>query len=1059
MNIPNASAVTKVVGSIKYDDAAILYINGVRAAGFNDDGCDSNSSYCSKKADTTSDIEITNVAALNLQDGVNTVAVEVHNESAGSSDIFFGLPELALSDEAVDYQSNISLSMGADESQMGFTWYSMLDGDASLALATNDQMTGAQTYTVTPTTANDGQQSCQVTVEGLQPGTTYYYQLTNAGQKSDVYSFTTDDGGVFSFAYVGDPQIGAGSTQSDILGWDKTLGLIRSDKNFSDVSFLFSDVSFLLSAGDQVNGASDEGQYDGYLDHDVLTGLPAATVVGNHDASSNAYGQHFNVANESDEFGTTAAGGDSYFVYNNVLFLVLNSNDMSVAEHKEFMEQAIAATADQGIQWKVVTFHLSLFTVASHAKDDYITNPTGFKTQFAPVLKDLDIDVVLQGHDHVCCRTYMMDGLNPIRTSDKYEYANGRDQAPTAVNDPDGILYITANSGSGSKTYNIISSDFPFSAVQNQEHVANVSKVSVSDKQFTVTTYRTTDMSVVDSFTIKRDGGDETGSYPPAPTNDTRATGSLKLTLAGRYGSQAMNADGGSLEIVQYNAKNGFAYAVSGVKGKLIAVDLNGKLDSDKVVALTGKEYDVKGMVSSYGDMTSVAISPDGARLAVAIQSANYDDKGSVALFACQADGSLKALSTVKVGVQPDMLTFVDGSTLLTADEGEPRQGTNGVDPKGSVTIVTIDPDTAKMTASSVYFDRFDAQRDALAAAGVLIQKDTQPSTDFEPEYIAINGRTAYVALQEANAIAVLDIDKAQFTGVYPLGFQDYGQTKVDLQKNDTIELKNYENVYGIKMPDGIAVTTIGGKTYLLTANEGDSRADWAGLDNESEGKTSPTGNVKLDKKVVWFNADMWDGLDQSKAYVFGGRSFSLYEVGADGLTLVYDSGSDFEEITAKQLPDYFNCSNDKISLDNRSGKKGPEPESVTTGTGNGKTYAFVALERIGGVMVYDITDPANAAFVNYINSRDFSKAVANDVSPEGLCFVSAADSKTGSPLLLAACEVSGTMAAYELTPVSGSHSGGGSSSGGSGSVTYPVTVPCAAAIGALYHSRRVRST
>ena len=224
------------------------------------------------------------------------------------------------------------------------------------------------------------------------------------------------------------------------------------------------------------------------------------------------------------------------------------------------------------------------------------------------------------------------------------------------MNDPDGILYITANSGSGSKTYNIISSDFPFSAVQNQEHVANVSKVSVSDKQFTVTTYRTTDMSVVDSFTIKRDGGDETGSYPPAPTNDTRvtgsydATGSLKLTLAGRYGSQAMNADGGSLEIVQYNAKNSFAYAVSGVKGKLIAVDLNGKLDSDKVVALTDKEYDVKGMVSSYGDMTSVAISPDGARLAVAIQSANYDDKGSVALFACQADGSLKALSTVKVG-------------------------------------------------------------------------------------------------------------------------------------------------------------------------------------------------------------------------------------------------------------------------------------------------------------------------------------------------------------------------------------------------------------------------
>ena len=1039
---------TKLVGRIQYDDAAIIYLNGVRAAAFNDAGCDTNASFSANVAGGNpmeQDFEIVEPAALAaLHEGVNTVAVELHNRFGGSSDIFFGLPELALSDEAVDYQSNISLSMGADESQMGFTWYSMIDGEASLAIATNDQMTDAQTYAVTPTTANDGQQSCQVTVKDLQPGTTYYYQLTNAGQKSDVYSFTTDDGGAFSFAYVGDPQIGAGSTQSDILGWDKTLGLIRSNSDFSDVAFL-------LSAGDQVNTASDEGQYDGYLDHDVLAGLPTATVVGNHDASSNAYGQHFNIANESDAFGTTAAGGDSWFVYNKVLFLVLNSNDMSVAEHKAFMEQAIAATADQGIQWKVVTFHHSLFTVASHAKDDYITNPTGFKTQIVPVLKDLDIDVVLQGHDHVYCRTYMMDGLNPIRTSDKYEYANGRDKAPTAVNDPDGILYITANSGSGSKMYNIISSDFPFSAVQNQEHVANVSKVSVSDKQFTVTTYRTTDMSVVDSFTIKRDGGDE-GIYTPAPTTDTRvtgyydATGSLKLSLAGRYDSQAMNADGGSLEIVQYNAKNGFAYAVSGVKGKLIAADLNGKLDGDKVVSLTGQEYDVKGMVSSYGDMTSVAISPDGTRLAVAIQSANYDDEGSVALFACQTDGSLKPLSTVKVGVQPDMLTFADSSTILTADEAEPRQGVDGVDPKGSVTVVTIDSDTAQMTANSVYFDAFDAQRDALTAAGVLIQKGYQPSTDLEPEYIAVSGRTAYVALQEANAIAVLDIDKAQFTGVYPLGFQDYGKTPVDLLKNDQIELTTHEGVYGIKMPDGIAVTTIGGKTYLLTANEGDSRADWAGMDNEYEKKTSPTGNVKLDEKVVWFNATMWDGLDTDKAYVFGGRSFSLYEVGTDGLTLVYDSGSDFETITAKQLPDYFNCSNDKISLDNRSGKKGPEPEGIDVGVVNGKTYAFIGLERIGGVMVYDISDPTNATFVNYINSRDFSDKIVNDVSPEGLCFVSAADSKTDSPLLLAACEVSGTMAAYELTPVrssgGGSHSGGGSSGGGSGSVTYPVTVP-----------------
>lgn len=415
----------------------------------------------------------------------------------------------------------------------------------------------------------------------------------------------------------------------------------------------------------------------------------------------------------------------------------------------------------------------------------------------------------------------------------------------------------------------------------------------------------------------------------------------------------------------------------------------------------------------TYGDITSVAVSPDGKMLAVAIQAENYADQGVAALFSCAENGSLTLISAVKVGVQPDMITFADNSTILTADEGEPREGVNGTDPKGSVSIVKIGNNNA-LTANSVYFDRFDQKRDELTAVGVLIQKNTQPSTDFEPEYIAVSGNTAYISLQEANAIAVLDIASGNFTGVYPLGFQDYGKTKVDLQKNDAIEFENYPNVYGIKMPDGISVTEIGGKTYLLTANEGDSRADWAGLDNEYEKVTSPTGNVTLDQKVVWFNANMWDGLDGEKAYVFGGRSFSIYEATDNGLTLVYDSGSEFEEITAQKLPDYFNTSNDKTSIDNRSGKKGPEPESVVTGVIGNKTFAFIALERIGGIMVYDITDPANTKFANYVNSREFDEVIKGDVSPEGLCFISAKDSKNGKATLLAACEVSGTLAAYQ---------------------------------------------
>ena len=512
-------------------------------------------------------------------------------------------------------------------------------------------------------------------------------------------------------------------------------------------------------------------------------------------------------------------------------------------------------------------------------------------------------------------------------------------------------------------------------------------------------------------------------TYTPVVTGDTRVEGffnsdnSIKLELSGRYNSGALNADGGSLEIVSYNSVTGYAYAVSGIKGKLIAVDLNRNDESDKVTNLNGVEYDVKNLVNgfNYGDITSVAVSPDGSRLAVAIQAENYADNGVAALFSCAEDGSITFLSATVVGIQPDMITFADNNTILTADEGEPREGVNGVDPKGSVTVVTVGADN-ELSAKSVYFDSFDLKRSELVDSGVLIQKDTQPSTDFEPEYIAVSGKTAYVSLQEANAVAVLDIDSGVFSGVYPLGYQDYGTTKVDLQKNDSIELENYNNVYGIKMPDGISVTSINGKTYLLTANEGDSRADWAGLDNEYENVTSPTGNVTLNKKVVWFNANMWDGLDSDKAYVFGGRSFSIYEATDSGLTLVYDSGSGFEEVTAEKLPEYFNTSNDKTSVDNRSGKKGPEPESVVTGIVGDRNYAFIALERIGGIMVYDITDPINAKFVNYINSREFDEAIKGDVSPEGLCFIPASGSKSGKAMLLAACEVSGTLAAYECS-------------------------------------------
>ena len=235
----------------------------------------------------------------------------------------------------------------------------------------------------------------------------------------------------------------------------------------------------------------------------------------------------------------------------------------------------------------------------------------------------------------------------------------------------------------------------------------------------------------------------------------------------------------------------------------------------------------------------------------------------------------------------------------------------------------------------------------------------------------------------------MLDLTTRTFTGIYSCGFEDYSVTPVDLDKGDeAYNPQTYENVLGIRMPDGIAAYEVDGVTYLVCANEGDSR-EWGDYLNENEAKkgaASPAGNIaegEISGKVVYFgeeskteSAKGYDGLDTTCDYLFGGRSFTLYAVTENGIQEVFTSGDDFESLTARYFPDCFNTSNDNAALDDRSGKKGPEAESVTVGVVDGKTYAFVALERTGGVMVYDVTDPSAVTYVNYVNSRDFGSIV-----------------------------------------------------------------------------------
>ncbi len=365
------------------------------------------------------------------------------------------------------------------------------------------------------------------------------------------------------------------------------------------------------------------------------------------------------------------------------------------------------------------------------------------------------------------------------------------------------------------------------------------------------------------SYVVKEDG------FTADAALSVNKTGGITLGEA--------NADGGVAEIVAYNADNGKAYVVNGAQSQLNVFDVNedgsfGAAQSLDIAQLMQEE----DAAFAYGDMTSVAVDTENDRIAVALQEADYTKPGRVAVL--NYDNEITAVYTT--GVQPDMITFSeDGRYILTADEGEPREGYGDgtVDPAGSVTV--IDTQATENAVRIATFAQFDATQ--LAAAGVIFNDPDGDGTplaaenDLEPEYIAVSGNTAYVALQEANAIAVLDIAAGAFTSVEPLGFKDYSlaENAVDLDDSDGDYLpKTYANTYGVYMPDGISVYEADGKTYLLTANEGDAR-EWGDFtDEEKRNITSADGAVTAEKVRVLGNT-VKVGLGDGN-YLYGARSF-----------------------------------------------------------------------------------------------------------------------------------------------------------------------------------------
>lgn len=501
------------------------------------------------------------------------------------------------------------------------------------------------------------------------------------------------------------------------------------------------------------------------------------------------------------------------------------------------------------------------------------------------------------------------------------------------------------------------------------------------------------------------------------------ADAAIRLRRLGTFSTGIF--DESAAEIVAYDPDTYRLFVVNGNDGAIDVIDAG-----DPEAPVRRFQIDI----TPYGDGVNSVAFQNGI-LAAAVEADPAQAPGAVVFF--DADGT--HLNTVTAGSLPDMLTFTpDGTRLLVANEGEPNDDYTN-DPEGSVTIVDLSNGVANATATTVGFAAYNSQADALRAEGVRIfGPGATVAQDLEPEYIAVSSdsRTAWVAMQENNAVAAIDLAGATVTGIWPLGFKDHlapGNALDPSNRDGGIRIANWP-VLGMYQPDAMAAFKIGGIEYLITANEGDSR-DYDGFGEEArvsdltlDPSAFPTAaaiqeDANLGRLKVTTTLGDTDGDgDFDALYAFGGRSFSLWRPTADGISQVYDSGDDLERIVAGTMPELFNASNDDHDADDRSDDKGPEPEGVTVGTVDGRTYAFIGLERVGGIVVYDVSEPASPVFLQYINNRnpdaDPASAAAGDLGPEGLLFIPAKTSPTGEPLLAVTSEVSGTTTFYAVETV-----------------------------------------
>ena len=470
-------------------------------------------------------------------------------------------------------REQISLSPGSDNSSVNFAWYTKKSaGVQKLKIAENKRLTNAKVYEAEQTKAVTDKDeteyvSNKVIATDLKANTTYYYSYQKDGQWTAPEKYTTDNGSKFSFIFVGDPQIGSSNelkgaateefynaqsaaVANDAFNWNTTLNQAMEKTG--------NKASFVLSSGDQIQSTKkkspnkaawgSEIEYSGYLSPDVLKNLPVATTVGNHDADNANYTYHFNTANASELGSNGKVGGDYWFKHDIALFIMLNTQDTNVEEHRQFIEQTVAANKD--CKWRIVTLHQDIYGSAEHSNEPEITN---LRYQLAPIFEDNKVDVVLTGHDHAYSRTQILKGGHKTTeyTDDEFDpmldedmdagenpdtvytakenikadttdpsqkaYLNYLNQVMdkdaiqqvtkkgTTVFNPTGILYMTAGSSSGSKYYDLVPRQQSYIANRWQQDVPTYSVIDITDTTFTINTYRTdTEEKIDETFSIAK---------------------------------------------------------------------------------------------------------------------------------------------------------------------------------------------------------------------------------------------------------------------------------------------------------------------------------------------------------------------------------------------------------------------------------------------------------------------------------------------------------------------------------------------------------------------------